>query len=161
MRILIKNAMVVDPPQSTAIRDVVILDTVIEAVYDSSEISGAGNVLPEPDRVIDAAGMLLTPGLIDVHVHLREPGQEYKETIETGLTAAAKGGFTAVCSMPNTIPVNDNAQVTSFILSQAEKVRGARVYPAGAITKGSKGAMTDCPWPIPVSCAGPWSIANP
>ncbi len=139
MRILIKNAMVVDPPRKTAVRDVMILDTVIEGVYDSSEASGPGHFLPEPDRVIDAKGMILTPGLIDVHVHLREPGQEYKETIETGLKAAAKGGFTAVCSMPNTIPVNDNAQVTSFILSQAEKAKGARVYPVGAITKGSMG----------------------
>ncbi len=139
MRILIKNAMVVDPPKATSVRDVMILDTVIEAVYDSSGASGPGNFLPEPDRVIDAQGLVLTPGLIDVHVHLREPGQEYKETIETGLKAAAKGGFTAVCPMPNTIPVNDNAQVTAFILSQAEKVKGARVYPVGAITKGSRG----------------------
>ncbi|MFN2357117.1 MAG: amidohydrolase family protein, partial [Desulfotignum sp.] len=90
-------------------------------------------------RVIDAAGLVLVPGLMDIHVHLREPGHEYKETIATGLAAAARGGFTAVCAMPNTVPVNDNSQVTTFILEKARQAKGARVYPAGAISKGSAG----------------------
>ena len=89
-------------------------------------------------KIIDGNNLIAVPGLIDVHVHLREPGQEYKETIETGLKAAAAGGFTAVCCMPNTKPVNDNAQVTSFILSQGQKANAARVYPAGAISSTLK-----------------------
>ncbi len=136
MRILIKNVTVVDPPRPSLVRDVMVQGSLISSVADVSDDHAS---LSETDRIIDGTGLILTPGLIDIHVHLREPGQEYKETIETGLKAAAKGGFTAVCCMPNTTPVNDNAQVTAFILSQAEKVRGARVYPVGAITKGSLG----------------------
>ncbi len=88
--------------------------------------------------MIDASAKLVVPGLIDMHVHLREPGFEYKETIETGTAAAKAGGFTTVCCMPNTDPVNDNRSVTEFILSQAKNA-AARVLPIGAITKGSKG----------------------
>jgi dihydroorotase len=83
--------------------------------------------------------MIVVPGLIDVHVHLREPGHEYKETIETGLRAAAKGGFTAVCSMPNTNPVNDNGQITKFIINRAKELGLSKVYPAGAISRASMG----------------------
>ncbi|MCA1795765.1 MAG: dihydroorotase [Desulfobacteraceae bacterium] len=116
------------------------------AVPDGAVSSGAlpsGAVPKDPAtadiRVIDAAGLVLVPGLMDIHVHLREPGHEYKETIATGLAAAARGGFTAVCAMPNTVPVNDNSQVTTFILEKARQAKGARVYPAGAISKGSAG----------------------
>ncbi len=136
MRILIKNVTLVDPPRPSGVKDVMVEDSLVASV---TEVSDGHSSPPEPDRIIDGTGLILTPGLIDVHVHLREPGQEYKETIETGLKAAAKGGFTGVCCMPNTTPVNDNAQVTSFILAQAEKAKAARVYPAGAITKGSLG----------------------
>jgi len=90
-------------------------------------------------RIYDAQGQILTPGLIDMHVHFREPGQEYKETISTGCLAAAAGGFTAVCTMPNTCPVNDNGQITRFILSRAAEACGVRVYPVGAISKSLEG----------------------
>jgi len=90
-------------------------------------------------KIVDARGLLAVPGLIDVHVHLREPGQEYKETVESGLKAAARGGFAAVCSMPNTQPVNDNGTVTTFIITQGKKAGFAKVYPAGAVSTGSKG----------------------
>ena len=88
---------------------------------------------------LDAAGMLVAPGLIDVHVHLREPGHEHKETIATGCDAAAAGGFTAVVSMPNTEPVNDNASVTELVMQRARAHGGTIVYPAGAISTGQKG----------------------
>jgi len=87
------------------------------------------------------AGLVICPGFIDMHVHLREPGQEHKETVATGTAAAVAGGFTAVACMPNTTPVNDNANVTSLILSRAAEARSARVYPIGAVSKGSKGEL--------------------
>ena len=94
--------------------------------------------LPEKSQVFDVQGKWIVPGLIDMHVHLREPGEEYKETIESGTRAAAAGGFTAVACMPNTRPVNDSASVTRFIL-EAAQTASARVYPAAAISKGSEG----------------------
>ncbi|WP_022668510.1 dihydroorotase [Desulfospira joergensenii] len=138
MQMLIKNAGVIDPGNLEGKKDILIQEGRIEAILDPGQ--------PVPDKfqtpelqIVDAPGMILTPGLIDVHVHLREPGHEYKETVETGLKAAARGGFTAVCSMPNTKPVNDNGQVTSFIISQGKKAGAARVYPAGAVSVGSLG----------------------
>lgn len=92
-----------------------------------------------PLATIDATGKLVLPGLVDLHVHLREPGFEYKETIKTGTAAAVAGGFTSVCCMPNTNPVNDNQAVTEFILDQARAAGNAHVFPVGAITKGSEG----------------------
>ncbi len=91
------------------------------------------------DRVMDATGLVVCPGLIDMHVHLRQPGREDKETIATGTLAAARGGFTAVCCMPNTDPVNDTRSVTEFILDTAKREGAVQVYPVGAITKGLKG----------------------
>ena len=90
-------------------------------------------------RIINAKGLIVMPGLIDMHVHLREPGFEYKETIQTGTMAAVKGGFTTVCCMPNTLPVNDNASVTEFIKRKASQEGHCAVLPIGAITKGQKG----------------------
>ncbi|WP_321493161.1 dihydroorotase [uncultured Desulfobacter sp.] len=138
MQIQIKGVRVIDPGNIEGIKDISIKDGLFEAVSEPGQLpqvaSESGDV-----KVIDGQGLIAVPGLIDVHVHLREPGQEYKETIETGLKAAAAGGFTAVCCMPNTKPVNDNAQVTAFILSQAQKANSSRVYPAGAISSNLEG----------------------
>lgn len=129
-----KGAHIVDPNNINEKKDLLIKDGLVHSLLDP----GAAD--PEPGiDTIDVTGMILVPGLIDVHVHLREPGHEYKETIESGLMAAAHGGFTAVCPMPNTNPVNDSAQVTRFILERAKEVGLSRVYPVGAITCGLKG----------------------
>src|SRR5204863_3398573 len=92
-----------------------------------------------PDRVIDASGCYVTPGLIDVHVHFREPGDEEEETIASGSAAAVAGGFTTVCCMPNTKPALDNEAAIEFVLRESERVGLAKVYPVGAITKGREG----------------------
>ena len=134
MRIRIKNARVLDPGNIDDKQDIIINDHLIEAIVDPKSNEYGTDI-----DLIDAGGMIVVPGLIDIHVHLREPGHEYKETIETGLTAAAKGGFTAVCSMPNTNPVNDNAQVTKFIINRANELGLSKVFPAGAITQGLSG----------------------
>src|SRR6478735_142325 len=131
-RLLIKNARVIDPASHhDGVADVWIEDGVIKGVGVGLNASGA--------EVIDATGMIVAPGFIDMHVHLREPGFEHAETIETGSRAAAAGGFTSVCCMPNTQPVNDNATVTNYIRAQANRHAIVRVYPIGAITKGSAG----------------------
>jgi len=133
--ILLKNGRVIDPANGIdQVQDVLIVDGKISAVAQPG-------VLPEQAGclVYDLAGKWLVPGLIDMHVHLREPGQEYKETIATGTRAAAAGGFTAVAAMPNTKPINDNQTVTLFILAKAAEAGFARVYPVGAISSGSKG----------------------
>ncbi|MBU2454159.1 MAG: amidohydrolase family protein, partial [Proteobacteria bacterium] len=134
MRIRIKGAQVLDPGNIDAKKDIIINHHLIEAVVDPEGHETASDI-----ETIDASGMIVVPGLMDIHVHLREPGHEYKETIETGLMAAASGGFTAVCSMPNTHPVNDNSQVTKFIINRAKELGLSRVYPAGSITLGSMG----------------------
>ncbi len=132
MYLLIKNGRVVDPSSGTdETLDVLIKDGRVEAVDKKLEAKGA--------EVLDATGLIVAPGFIDMHVHLREPGYERKETIATGLAAALAGGFTGVCCMPNTDPVNDSASVTRFILDRARAVSPVRVYPIGAITKESKG----------------------
>jgi len=137
-RIRIKGARVLDPGNIDARKDVIIKDHLIEAIVDPGYDWEENEIKPGLE-IIDARKMVVVPGLIDIHVHLREPGQEYKETIETGLLAAARGGFTAVCSMPNTDPVNDNSQVTEFIINRADELGLSRVYPAGAMTHGSLG----------------------
>jgi dihydroorotase len=134
MSLLITGGLIVDPAQGLEeIGDLLITDGRIAALEPPGVIS------PEGRRVISAQGLVAAPGLIDMHVHLREPGEEYKETIETGARAAARGGFSAVVCMPNTKPVNDNASVTRYILDRAAAVRLARVYPVGAISQGSLG----------------------
>src|SRR5262247_3332317 len=130
--LLIKNGTIIDPSQSLEKkRDLLIRNGKVEAV---------GEQLVEDDiETFDATGLIIAPGFIDLHVHLREPGFEYKETIESGARAAVAGGFTSVCCMPNTKPVNDNSSVTSFIIEQARAAKLANVFPIGAITVGSKG----------------------
>jgi len=128
--LVIKGGRVIDPQNG--------VDGVMDLRIDKGRIGGTGKKL-DGDQVIDGRGLWVVPGLVDMHVHLREPGYEYKETIETGTRAAAAGGFTAVACMPNTDPVNDNGSVTDFILAQAKKAGLARVYPVGAITRGEAG----------------------
>ncbi len=134
MQIRIKGARVLDPGNIDDKKDIIIKDNIIEAIVDPGESEFKSDY-----KIINAKNMLVVPGLIDVHVHLREPGHEYKETIETGLRAAVKGGFTAVCSMPNTNPVNDNGQITKFIINRAKELGLSKIYPAGAITRESMG----------------------
>lgn len=134
MNILIKNGRIIDPANKIDGKfDLLVSDGKIGNIADHGAISVNGA------EVIDASGKIVAPGFIDLHVHLREPGYEHKETIATGTAAAKAGGFTAVCCMPNTNPVNDSRAVTEFILSQALKDGFARVHPIGAITKGSRG----------------------
>ena len=133
--LLIKNGRVLDPASKT--------DGVLDVLLDGEKITGLGPsgklLAPQGTEVFDASGLIVAPGFIDIHVHLREPGQESSETIETGTRAAARGGFTAVCCMPNTKPVNDNASVTRFILDRARVAGGVRVWPIGAASVGSQG----------------------
>ncbi|HEX3560129.1 MAG TPA: dihydroorotase [Pyrinomonadaceae bacterium] len=134
MRLLIANGYVIDPTQGVnAGVDLYIEDGRVAALL------GRGEPRPEGAEVFDATGLVVAPGFIDLHTHLREPGQEYKETIVSGASAAVAGGYTSVCAMPNTDPVNDNPAVTSFIVEQSERIKLANVFPVGAITKGSKG----------------------
>jgi len=132
--LLITGGTVIDPTSDLhGTHDVVVRDGLVAAVAEPGTISRDGS------EVLDASGCLVLPGLIDMHVHLREPGYEYKETIETGSQAAAAGGFTAVACMANTNPVNDSAAVTSSILERAREVNLVRVYPIGAVTVGLRG----------------------
>jgi len=132
----------VDPGHFDGKADILIEDgkivEIIEIVSTRSREEASRTQRIEVRR-IDAAGKIVCPGLIDMHVHLREPGHEHKETIETGCRAAAWGGFTAVCCMPNTDPVNDCREVTEYILSKASQAGLARVYPVAAISKGLAG----------------------
>jgi dihydroorotase len=133
MSLLITNGRVVDPAGGTdAVQDVLVTDGRIERV-------GRGLKAPNGTRVVDASNKVVCPGFIDMHVHLREPGFEYKETVATGTRAAAAGGFTAVCCMANTFPVNDNRAVTDYILARAKVEGVVRVYPIGAVTRELKG----------------------
>ena len=131
--ILLKNGRIIDPVNSVDGQgDVLIKKGKIIAITSS------GKGKNTDAHVIDCTGKYILPGLIDMHVHLREPGEEYKETINSGTKAAAAGGFTAVACMPNTKPVNDCGAITGFILEKATGA-AARVYPVGAISTGSKG----------------------
>lgn len=136
MRTLIINGYVVDPEQGINTgRDVLIEDGRIRSVLER------GEERPRDVELIDATGLVVAPGFIDLHTHLREPGAEYKETIATGAAAAVAGGWASVCAMPNTDPVNDSAAVTRFVIEQAERAQLANVFPIGALTKGSAGAQ--------------------
>jgi dihydroorotase len=134
MRLLIANGYVVDPSQGqNSGQNLLIEDGRVAGFLSRSES------VPEGAEVLDATGLVVAPGFIDLHVHLREPGQEYRETIATGAVAAVAGGWTSVCAMPNTDPINDSPAVTRFIIEQAERAGAANVFPIGSITKGSSG----------------------
>jgi dihydroorotase len=124
---------VIDPSRGT--------DEVADLFIADGKVKASGRDLGRPDDalVVEAAGKVVAPGLIDLHVHLREPGQEDVETVATGAMAAAAGGFSAVCAMPNTDPVTDNQAAVGFIVSQAQRAAKARVYPIGAVSLGQKG----------------------
>ena len=134
MRLLIANGYVIDPAQGINTGKSVFIEDgrVVGLLSHSDDV-------PEGCEVIDAVGLIVAPGFIDMHTHLREPGHEYKETIASGAASAVAGGFATVCAMPNTDPVNDSAAVTRFIIEQAENARLANVFPIGALTKNSAG----------------------
>jgi dihydroorotase len=142
MRVQIKNGRLIDPVNLDAFADILIEDGKIVEISElgakGSIDPSAGSQIPEI-RIIDATGKIVCPGFIDMHVHLREPGNEYKETIETGCRAAAWGGFVAACAMPNTHPVNDTGPVTEYILKKAAEANFARIYPVAAISLGLQG----------------------
>ncbi len=139
-RILIRGGHVIDPGRVNGPAEVLIENGKIAAVGTDLLAGGRqGHSSGLEPRIIDATGRLVLPGLVDLHVHFREPGQEFKETIQTGTAAAVAGGFTSVCCMPNTLPVNDNQAITEFILEKARAAGQANVFPIGAITKGSEG----------------------
>ena len=132
MPIVIKNGRVIDPASNT--------DRVADVLIVDGRIAGVAPNLSSPRaEILDASGMIVAPGFIDMHVHLREPGFEHAETIESGSRAAAAGGFTSVCCMPNTKPVNDSPMVTSYIVERGRSQAVVNVFPIGAITKGSAG----------------------
>jgi dihydroorotase len=131
----IQGGRVIDPGHLDTIADILVrANKIVEIVKE-----GQKEAIAPVSKIINASGKIVCPGFIDMHVHLREPGHEHKETIETGSRAAAWGGFTAVCAMPNTHPVNDNCEITEFILSQAGRANFAKVYPVGAISVGLAG----------------------
>ncbi len=135
MKLLIANGHLIDPlGQENTGMNVLIEDGRVSAWLRQNESA------PEDAEVFDASGLLVAPGFIDLHVHLREPGQEHKETIATGCAAAVAGGWTSVCPMPNTHPINDNAAITRYMIEQAEHAGLANVFPIGAISKESNGA---------------------
>ena len=134
MKLLITNGYVIDPANG--------INTGRNLLVEEARVVGLldrGEQLPEGAEVLDATGLVVAPGFIDMHTHLREPGAEYKETIGSGAAAAVAGGWTSVCAMPNTDPVNDSAAVTRFVIEQAQHAQLANVFPIGALTKGSNG----------------------
>ncbi len=128
MNLVIRGGRVIDPASG---RDEIADVAIVDGHFSSTGADGS--------EEFDATGLIVAPGFIDMHVHLREPGFEHAETIESGARAAAAGGFTTICCMPNTIPVNDNATVTSYIVERARNRAVVNVRPIGAITKGSEG----------------------
>lgn len=132
MKTLVKNIRAIDPALG--------FDEVCDILIEGEQIVEVGQDLSaDGAEVLDRTGCIVVPGLVDVHVHLRDPGQEYKETIETGTAAAAHGGFTGICSMPNTTPTTDNAATIDYVLDRAQSAGHCRVYPSGACTMGLKG----------------------
>ena len=153
---LLKGGRVVDPANGR--------DGAFDVLMDGGRIARVGRDLPVDagTTVVEIpSGLVICPGLIDMHVHLREPGQEHKETVATGTASAVAGGFTAVACMPNTNPVNDNAGVTEYILKKAAEANLARVYPIGAVSRGQKGEPNSRPRPRAERRATAWSRRRP
>ena len=141
MSIVIKNGRVIDPASQT--------DRVADVLIVDGRVAGVAPNLSSPKaEVFDATGMIVAPGFIDMHVHLREPGFEHAETIESGSRAAAAGGFTSVCCMPNTKPVNDSATVTSYIVERARRKAVVNVFPIGAMKEAGAVAISDDGLPV-------------
>ncbi len=135
MKILIKNGHVIDPANNIdELTDIFVEDGIISEIGCDADIDGIAGM-----EVIDAEGMYVVPGLVDMHCHLRDPGQEYKENIETGTKAALAGGITSVACMPNTVPAADNEAVISYIINKARETGYVNVFPIGAVSKGLKG----------------------
>ncbi|MBW2278230.1 MAG: amidohydrolase family protein, partial [Deltaproteobacteria bacterium] len=130
MKLLITGGRIIDPSRGVDETGDLLL---------SGRVIGMAELKDDETEVLDATGLWVVPGLIDAHVHLREPGQEHKETIETGLAAAAAGGFTAVLAMPNTTPANDNVEITATMIDKATELGGTRLYPVPAISIGRAG----------------------
>ena len=134
MKLLIKNGRVLDPSvKLDKVCDILVEDGIVSGIFETGSIQDAC------DEVIDAAGCFVMPGLIDLHVHLREPGFEHKETIETGSKAAAAGGFTTICPMPNTKPSTDSPEMVEWVVNKAAKVSPINIVPVGAVTLGQQG----------------------
>ena len=135
MKLLIKNGHLIDPAKSQ--------NSGMDLLIEDGKVAvwlGRDDAKPSDVETFDASGLIVAPGFIDMHVHLREPGQEHKETIASGCAAAVAGGWTSVCPMPNTQPINDNAAITRYMIEQATSAGLANVFPIGAITKSSDGA---------------------
>jgi len=139
MRMMIKGGHVIDPGNLDEPVDIMIENGKIVGLFNSEDSGNTSGKAGPPIEVVDASGCIVIPGLIDMHVHLRDPGEEYKETIETGVKAAAAGGFTSICCMPNTNPTNDNKQVTNYIIHSAQKLNSVKVFPVASISKGLQG----------------------
>ena len=132
MRLLLKNGHLIDPTAG--------LDEPLDLLVEDGRVSRLGRqIRARGGEVLDLSGLTVCPGFLDMHVHLREPGQEWKETVASGTRAAAAGGFTGVACMPNTVPVNDSRSVTELILAQAEEHGIVPVYVIGCVTKGQQG----------------------
>jgi dihydroorotase len=132
--LLIKNGRVIDPASG--------VDDTLDILIDGVAIAAIGTLIEAPDaRVVDASRLVVAPGFIDMHTHVREPGQEHKEDLRSASLAAARGGFTSICAMPNTRPVNDGPEITSLILAEARKRAVVNVFPIAAITRGLEGRV--------------------
>src|SRR5664280_346857 len=148
MKLLLTGARVIDPSQKMDIAADVLLENGKIAGIAPELVKTINSKYPGKVKTIDLAGMILVPGLIDMHTHLREPGLEYKETIASGAAAAVAGGFTSIACMPNTNPINDNRSITEFIRRKAGEAALANVYPIGAISNGSAGSQLTEFWDL-------------